>query len=533
MNKQYTEKIIDSYLSKAINESRNLLTERVSSIVYHWCSPQTAVKILNTNRFSLMNNLFKAAESDIIGTSHKRMWYMSLTRNGKIGMGGYSNGEHTWVRLTLDGDKLNSRYHTKAIDYWGAEMGKNARYQNARKDGTKIKKPSIDTESEDRLYSKKPFIEDATSYIKVIDIYFDISRYDGTRNSFVSTDTVESVVYIALSQSNICKLYTSIKDFNNNKNPISNETLGKWFDNQKETRDLNYYDLNSEKRNMLPDRFLASIVYIVNFLDGDLNSCIRTLMKYGLEKYAKGVAKTIKNNKNWYTNFYFGDKSSYRLEDIKKIVLQHFEEIHLSNSAQSLNREDLARAFSILSDFCAKNRLKTKYDIIKFFAKKLHKEDKIVKGNQIIDITCARLHVNDSIHVCINPTKTRYVDIFGKEYLSYLYDDLKFYVDEHKSKNSLHFKLYLNKLLFKGQPTVQDIIELYDRLKSLGNDRLDLDYKPELITKQVSYWDIYYVLENHNYEYGSRIHTLDNDYIHIKGEEQYNQLRELVDSYAE
>ena len=117
MNQQYTEKIIDSYLSKAINESRDLLTERVSSIVYHWCDPQTAVKILNTNRFSLMNNLFKDAESNIIGTSHKRMWYMSLTRNGKIGMGGYSNKEHTWVRLTLDGDKLNSRYHTKAIDY--------------------------------------------------------------------------------------------------------------------------------------------------------------------------------------------------------------------------------------------------------------------------------------------------------------------------------------------------------------------------------------------------------------------------------
>ena len=522
--------VVNSYINDIINESKDLLTERVSSIIYHWCSPQTAVKILNTNRFSLMNNLFKNAESNIIGTSHNRMWYMSLTRNGKIGMGGYSNNNHPWVRLTLDGDRINSTYHTKGIDYWGASMGKNSRYQNAKEDGTKIKKPGVDTESEDRLFSRKPFIENALSYIKAIDMYFDITKYDASRDSFINSNTVECIYYLFLScnKSLNCNVYTSVQDFNNHKNPIDIDSFREWFYKQKETRDLNYYDI--EDRSKLPDKFLASIVYIVNFLDGDLNDCIRTLREYGLDKYIKKVVKCIKNNSSWDYKFYFGDKSTYQYRDIKREILRHFVNIELGNEAQSLNREDLAKAYSILSDFCNKHKVKTKYDIINYFARELGKEDKNINGNQIFDITCVKLPINSNIYLCVNPSKTKYADVFGKDYLRYLYGDLIYYVDSHKSKDNTQFKLYLNRLIFKSQPTVQDIIDLYDRLKSLDNERLELDYKPELIIKQADYWNVGYVLRNPDYEYGNSLITTDGDSIRVKDKEQYKQLKELVEN---
>lgn len=525
---------INEYINNIINESKDLLTERVSSIVYHWVSPQTAIKIFNTNRFSLMNNLFKRAESNIIGTSHKRMWYMSLTRNGKIGMGGYSNNDHPWVRLTLDGDKLNSNFHTKGIDYWGASMGKNARYDKTQYNVSgHVNKPGSETESEDRLYSRKPFIEDALSYIKAIDIYIDLNKYNGTDDCYMSGKMIESVYYIFLkyNKSHNCNVYTTVQDFNNHKNPIDYKTFSEWVNKAKETRNLSYYDIDKENKNKLSDEFLASVVYIVNFLDGDFNDCIRTLKEYGLGKYAKSVANYMKNYHGWSRDYYFGDRNKYDLNALQRTVLQHFENIELGNGAQSLDREDLAKAYTILSDFCRKHKLKTKHDIIEYFANSLNKKEKNIKWDELIEVNTVKLSYNSKLHLCINPNEAKYADIFGKDVLRWIYDDITYYVNSHKSKSDESFKSYLKHLLLKGNPTVQEIIDLYDNLKSLGNDNLEPDYKPEIITKQVSYYEISYALRYPDYEYGNYLHFTDETSVKVITKEQYKQLEKLVNDY--
>ncbi|MDE6292446.1 MAG: hypothetical protein K2L98_02060, partial [Bacilli bacterium] len=121
----------------------------------HWTTLGVALKILEENKFRLMNNLFKSAEENVVGTSHKRMYFMSTTRNGKIGMGGYSHNDTMWVRFSLDGDMLNSNFHIKGIDYWGGgEFSTNFRLSNRNEFTNKISKDDDNTETEDRIYSR-------------------------------------------------------------------------------------------------------------------------------------------------------------------------------------------------------------------------------------------------------------------------------------------------------------------------------------------------------------------------------------------
>ena len=168
-----------------LSEARIPLHERTSSVVYHWTTLGVALKILEENKFRLMNNTFKSGEENVIGTSHKRMYYMSTTRNGKIGMGGYSHNDTTWVRFSLDGDMLNSNFHIKGIDYWGGgEFSMNFRLSNRSEFTNKIPKDDGNTETEDRIYSRKPIIEHADKFIKQIDVYIPIDN----DKSFYSAD---------------------------------------------------------------------------------------------------------------------------------------------------------------------------------------------------------------------------------------------------------------------------------------------------------------------------------------------------------
>lgn len=287
-------KLTKNQIDILLNENKKkLLNEITSSIIYHWASPKTAEKILNNNRFSLMSTLFKNAESSLLGTSHKHMYYLSMTRNGKIGQGGYSNAIHPWVRLTLNGDLLNANFHIKALDYWGASMGKNARFDPKYKMYDKIQKPGSETESEDRLYAKEPFIENAYKYIEKIDIYFDINNtYDQDVYDY-NLQCVQNIMYMVHKK---CALYTTVEDFNNHKNSMSFDEFADFTRHYKTNSSLSI-DNGREKK--IPADFLASIVYLVNFPNGNFKDCINTLNQYGLRKYAKIVSNEIQKPSSW------------------------------------------------------------------------------------------------------------------------------------------------------------------------------------------------------------------------------------------
>ena len=87
-------------------------------------------------------------------------YYLSTTRHN-LGKYSVSGANTNRVILTLDGIKLSNNHKIRPIDYWGEEYRK---YDNG------------DYEAEDRVYSKKPYIENAKKYIKSCRMFIQAKR---------------------------------------------------------------------------------------------------------------------------------------------------------------------------------------------------------------------------------------------------------------------------------------------------------------------------------------------------------------------
>lgn len=120
-----------------------ILLERLSSVLYHSTSIKTVLDILKDNRFRLTPDFGTSAETDL--RSKNKIYYMSFSRNRINDYRSYTGGSSL---IVIDGDKLNQKYSGKAVDYWGAGFDKD--------------------EQEDRLFSDKPYIDNAGEYIKEI-----------------------------------------------------------------------------------------------------------------------------------------------------------------------------------------------------------------------------------------------------------------------------------------------------------------------------------------------------------------------------
>lgn len=93
-------------------------------------------------------------------------YYLATTRQRH---GRYHEGSIAGVLFTLDGTKLGQRYKGSPVDYWENMGGDTDRRR----------------ESEDRIFSDKPYIENAAQYIIKIDI---LTSEDYKDNSKVITD---------------------------------------------------------------------------------------------------------------------------------------------------------------------------------------------------------------------------------------------------------------------------------------------------------------------------------------------------------
>jgi hypothetical protein len=135
---------------------KDILTERISDIVYHFTTTEAAGYIIETNRFRLKPILLDSVVN--VGPNYEEGFYMSVART-KIE--GYTKSINSnlcyFVRFELDGNKLSNRYKGGAFDYFPQHQGDNE-YE----------------EYEDRIYSKDMFIPNARGYIKRMDV--DVSR---------------------------------------------------------------------------------------------------------------------------------------------------------------------------------------------------------------------------------------------------------------------------------------------------------------------------------------------------------------------
>ncbi len=148
--------VVDDILG-AFGES---LTEGVSPVLYHFMGITPAESVLRQNKFRLTAAPGTDTERKL--QHGDRMYYLSTTRHK---LGGYHlNNTSTGVLFELDGDKLSQNYSGKAVDYWGPEW-----YPGKEAGG----KGPEEKEAEDRLYSRKPYIPNASKYIKSVHVLYD------------------------------------------------------------------------------------------------------------------------------------------------------------------------------------------------------------------------------------------------------------------------------------------------------------------------------------------------------------------------
>ncbi len=123
-------------------------------ILFHATSFANVAKILKSNSFDL-----KPSEGVDAEEAHGNANYLSTTRH-RLGAYHLNKGSGTAL-LTLDGDALSNRYKSASLDYWGSDA-----YGTEQQRADRF-------EAEERIYSAKPIIHNATKFILRIDFLFE------------------------------------------------------------------------------------------------------------------------------------------------------------------------------------------------------------------------------------------------------------------------------------------------------------------------------------------------------------------------
>lgn len=117
--------------------AKELINERVSSVVYHYTPLGPAKNILSSGNFELSSSL-GSVEQQYQPKGYP--YFLSTTRTRR---GGYHTNVlgNSGVLFVLDGDWYNRHYKSSPVDYW-QERGKLL--------------PGRSSEAEDRIFSKEP-----------------------------------------------------------------------------------------------------------------------------------------------------------------------------------------------------------------------------------------------------------------------------------------------------------------------------------------------------------------------------------------
>lgn len=266
---------------------KKLLTEGLSSILYHSTDFNSLASILKNDRFRLTTSVGNPTEQ---GMNKKRdkLFYMSTTRSKRGGYG--SDPYKRAVMIVLDGKKLSNNYTGNPVDYWGRE------WRTTDKSGRS-------NEFEDRIFTEKPFITNAKKYIKEIHVLFIEDQYSNDRNR-----SYFRKMFVALKKSKIpYYLYDDKKHYiNQNKSKsvdLNIEMLrgkgdvmpsfGSSWDAIKPYLELHYNDreekLSKEAKKVLNQIMLYNLQDAINALSADI-----TNNKRGETKTANEVRHLIK-----------------------------------------------------------------------------------------------------------------------------------------------------------------------------------------------------------------------------------------------
>jgi len=173
------------------------LKETVSDIVYHLTTIPTLWEIFNEDKLELTAKLGTPSDKQF----SNKLFYLSLC---SVKFGGYGQKftPNNVANIVFDGRKLSQRYKGSPVDYWGQE------YRNSA-----LATPDMyymyhkNDEEEQRIYSNKPEIAEAHSYIKEVHVCFGDLSITPDAESFYS-EFVNSKEYKNINQiTETCSLY--------------------------------------------------------------------------------------------------------------------------------------------------------------------------------------------------------------------------------------------------------------------------------------------------------------------------------------
>lgn len=428
----------------------HLLAERVSSIVYHFCSFASCLGICKDNQFILSHISRGTADGNINKTRH----YLSLTRQKSHKLGYSTNGD---VRITLDGDKLNQRYSGGPVDYWGNSMGKQEYMRQGAERGH-YDPTQNRTENEDRIFSNDPVIPNANFYIKRIDILLRPGR-DGNLNPNEVAVTQE---ILKTGFQNVTFVYGDEASFDaQNQNIINNKIL---FMNVAPAEKHEPY-----KSSII--RALSDLLNVVTCYEHDRSQvwpvCRKLLKDYGIgrhlvQNYGPQYLKDLENDmyyKTWFLSDVFANTQ---------------------NMIDTLRRDDKTlyiRGMRLFNDYLDKRNL---FDLKDLYRYKKNIANKASRGEvsglnwnktaQILALTQldydpegpSREYFGGAIAV-VNPDRTSIWSVIPQE-REYFVNDVLAGDPEYSSETEVKFEKYLQHIV-KSNISVTQFIDFLSKLK--------------------------------------------------------------------
>lgn len=311
-----------------IKESQyNILNEGLSSILYHFTSIGKGLSICSDDKIYLQSAFSKDADN----YDRKRKFYLSCTRIRSSDFGYSYKFSRGGVRITLDGDLLVNNFKGKQINYWNGMNDKFKYYEyfpERAKDINKSMEWEIsrfkknnpnatpediqhfidynfndsaqhhtDNESEDRILSYEPVINEAHRFIKSIDVLLP--------NLFENEKDMETAAAFRFSTptqiSKLVRIFSSVEEFNSLDGKDCNDKI-----------EYSQSKVLSLDRNFSRGVYYAieSVIGFISFANPEFDgkkfgsSVMKLFNKYGLEKYKTYIGKIEdKRNRGWGWGF--------------------------------------------------------------------------------------------------------------------------------------------------------------------------------------------------------------------------------------
>lgn len=339
-----------------INENQlKLIIEGLSKKVYHFTSLYATYKILTSDTM-YCQAAFAGSGADSM--SNKK-FYISTTRN-KTPYEGFGYHSHGGCRIELDGDKLNSNFEGKPVNYWGSSDVLNNKYSYIRKAEKGIKHPSgemygdiqhhTDDEMEDRLFTNKSKIENISKYINRVDILLDEKDIE-EKSKFL-----KYAVYMSMYFRNVF-LYDDEKAFSLQTDKTINDKFKDYYDSSNVEYSLTQDRYNNGFRNAAG--LISNMCALWLLYNGEYNirQCASKVGKFlsdnGLNKYIREVIKHIKND--------------YGYSDVRSIINTIDANSHNMSKTPT---EDGQNALEFIGKILNKWGCNTWRDVLKMFKEK-------------------------------------------------------------------------------------------------------------------------------------------------------------------